>query len=344
VSGRYICVEEASDFQEGTIVCPECGIGLISVRGEVYRWHFRHEREGCEGGRETALHGFAKQLICDRLSLELPDAMGEMVGASAEVWLTGIRPDVWARYASGEELAVEIWVSHRAEDEKVFAYNEREVAAVEIDLRSLRLAEKGAEEWAEAILHSAPRVWLSPPRGVRARLEAERQARLAQLAADLAAERERRLLEDAHRAEIEASIAAQDRLKRDEELAAYRRELARWDAEYRERKRVLAQEEADRLAAQLARAALEARRKAGLIAEMLAPDLGELVRTHGGYDRITPEAWRDFDERKVRWYDALISGRFYQEPYAEFREKALGLQSGWSVALAQRPPVEDDAL
>jgi hypothetical protein len=32
-----------------------------------------------------------------------------------------------------------------------------------------------------------------------------------------------------------------------------------------------------------------------------APDLQELVRRHGGYNRITPQAWREWDAAQAAW-------------------------------------------
>jgi hypothetical protein len=35
-----------------------------------------------------------------------------------------------------------------------------------------------------------------------------------------------------------------------------------------------------------------------------APDLQELIALHGGYDKITPEAWRRFDAAMSAWHHA----------------------------------------
>jgi hypothetical protein len=35
-----------------------------------------------------------------------------------------------------------------------------------------------------------------------------------------------------------------------------------------------------------------------------APDLQKLVERHGGYDKITPEAWRRFDADMTGWQRA----------------------------------------
>ena len=40
----------------------------------------------------------------------------------------------------------------------------------------------------------------------------------------------------------------------------------------------------------------------------LGPDLQKLVAAHGGYDKITPEAWDRFQADKRRWLDQLRHG------------------------------------
>jgi hypothetical protein len=38
------------------------------------------------------------------------------------------------------------------------------------------------------------------------------------------------------------------------------------------------------------------------------PDLQKLVAEHGGYDKITPEAWAKFDFDKAQWLDWVRQG------------------------------------
>jgi hypothetical protein len=44
-----------------------------------------------------------------------------------------------------------------------------------------------------------------------------------------------------------------------------------------------------------------------------APDLQELVRQYGGYDKITPAAWVDWDNRVADWR-VRCSNRQSQQP------------------------------
>ncbi len=37
---------------------------------------------------------------------------------------------------------------------------------------------------------------------------------------------------------------------------------------------------------------------------MKMPDLQELIRRYGGYDKITAEAWAEWDREKAEWQQA----------------------------------------
>jgi hypothetical protein len=41
------------------------------------------------------------------------------------------------------------------------------------------------------------------------------------------------------------------------------------------------------------------------------PDLQKLVRTHGGYDKITPEVWAQWDHDRALWRAMLRAGGAY---------------------------------
>lgn len=45
------------------------------------------------------------------------------------------------------------------------------------------------------------------------------------------------------------------------------------------------------------------------------PDLQELVLAHGGFDRITPEAWLAYDRALAEWRSRTAVGDFHRWPY-----------------------------
>ena len=111
---------------------------------------------------------FAKVGLCDYQTV-----LRILISATPELWLDGIRPDVYTVF-EGEPVAIEIWVGHKADDGKIAIYNERQLAAVEIDLSDYRDDDNlTADRIKRLVLYLAQRAWLSPPAEVRHRLEAE---------------------------------------------------------------------------------------------------------------------------------------------------------------------------
>lgn len=316
---RMVSIEAVERGLACGCTCPGCGAQLVGVKGEVKIHHFRHHSEdvSCTGARETALHLFAKQIICEEIgSLALPGApevylrLEAPVSAVSEPYLDGIRPDVLAHYA--EDVAIEVYVTHRVPMEKVREIHRRELCTLEIDLSYHRYLGLTEYNLRQAVLEHASRRWIYEPRYLReiraealaelnrkadqAKAEAVERVRLAQL------ERERAIREDDARREAWRLEQAEQQ----EQLAIAAAELA-------ERRRVERAKQAELDA--LRRAEEEQRR-----AERAPPDLQALVLAHavydadgkmiGGYDRITPETWATFDARMKAWKDRLAVGTF----------------------------------
>ena len=178
-AGRMVSVEAVERGVACECFCPKCSASLVAAKGQIYRHHFRHyvERDGtnCTEARETAIHQFAKQVICDQLYVGLPDLVGTMTKATPECRLGDIVPDVFAEYDSGETVAIEIWVAHQVPEHKAKAYNDRRQAAVEIDQRHYRFDDRSEADWQSLVLGGARRYWLSPPKHVREAREREKR-------------------------------------------------------------------------------------------------------------------------------------------------------------------------
>jgi hypothetical protein len=346
--GRMVTVETVPQGLHCDCVCPECERALIAAKGDIYRHHFRHAADPCERGGETALHRFAKQVICETKQLRLPrNVMGAIVSATPETKTAGLIPDVLVEYDSGERLAVEIWVAHQVPDEKIGFYNQYRLAAMEIDLRPYRFAHYTQAQWTTLILETAERQWLSPPRVIREEREAAKQRYLQELAdqireAELADERaksieevralefdrrqrereeKQRQADEAEWRRLEVEI---DRLRVERELAeaAYEAEQELRAAHSRELADQRERMERQRLEEQIARQVIARRTREALIAEMSPPDLQRLVRDHGGWGNITPAAWGNFDQRTAVWEKRRLAGDFHRSPYVELRREA----------------------
>lgn len=58
------------------------------------------------------------------------------------------------------------------------------------------------------------------------------------------------------------------------------------------------------------------------------PCLQQLVEAHGGYHRITPEAWAQYDRDVAKWREDLRSGALWMDQWMEIRRAAGGTQKG----------------
>ena len=316
--GRMVTIDAVMRGLQCDCVCPQCHKPLVAAKGEILRHHFRHTASTtlCVAARETALHRYAKQVICDHLRLSLPEGegtLGQIKSALAEKTLGDIRPDVLVEFDT-EPVAVEIFVAHRVPQEKIEKFETSQLAALEIDLSRWAWADYDEDGWIEIILHRASRDWLYPPRPVRdernrirqereerLRLEREEMLRQWEQASKERAEAERKRLEL-----LNHQIAEEARLQIEREtLAAQSREK---DLAF-QHEMLIEQENRAKLARMRSEAARMKIKR--LRQDFTPPDLQELVRIHQYYSAIPPEAWAQYDEDMKRWKELIRSGARY---------------------------------
>lgn len=189
-------------------ICPGCRDRLIARKGVEKAPHFAHHGDvPCRYALESALHKLAKQVLNERLELLIPEVRAALAGetlvsyeatpyrfdeAMLEYPVGAIVPDVIVR-SGRHRLLVEIFVTHRCDDEKVARVRGLGLSCVEIDLRRLpRDATRAQVE--NALLASAPRHWIYNPkvdealelllRRIAAREEADRIAAERKAAAE----------------------------------------------------------------------------------------------------------------------------------------------------------------
>ena len=219
-NGQMISIDTVKRGLACKCICPKCNNKLVAVKADVYRHHFRHHIEGssCVGARETALHLYAKQIICSELQLWLPDYyswiksdLGSITNALPEQRIWDIQPDVLLQYENNEQIAVEIYVAHLVPPEKIEKILQYNLATLEIDLSKHRDCDD-PDTLKQAILFNAPREWLCPPLYIR--LEIEREAERRLIAAKLEEEKKQKAREEAaekHRInKLKAEEAAAD--------------------------------------------------------------------------------------------------------------------------------------
>lgn len=186
--GRLYSALEVPRGKACACVCPGCGEALIARRASKRKAHFAHTAGAdCASGVETAVHLAAKQLIAEKCALFVPehraqfqlvDALGvqhetavllespglrPLTEVQLEQTVGPVRPDVLCRLAgTGQEVAVEIAVTHFIDEEKRAHLEALGLATLEYDLSAYR--DFTWETLAEALLEGgAPAVWVCPP-------------------------------------------------------------------------------------------------------------------------------------------------------------------------------------
>ncbi|UIJ47125.1 hypothetical protein LZK98_09350 [Sphingomonas cannabina] len=222
--GTLVHVSQVSSGLACDCVCPACGRALIARKGAIKVEHFGHygAGSGCGRNAETNAHSWAKAVLEREKRVLLP-AVGARIGkdklqthkermfpfarVQLEKTLDDIVPDVVLTTEDGQQLLVEVLVTHACGPEKIAKLRDRGLATVEINMSAWR---KSSDRQAieDALIEWAPREWLFNRKLVDA--EARLQALLEQRAAEQA--KAERLREQRAAAE---KRAREDRLRQD---------------------------------------------------------------------------------------------------------------------------------
>src|SRR5690606_16981536 len=111
--GRVLHISEVPSGLDCGCSCPGCDRRLSAHKGDVLAHHFaHHDPTNCSGGRETALHKLAKQVIAEQGLVALPPVVAKHGDnerlladgkvfrpdkVTLEVVLDGMRPDLIVR-------------------------------------------------------------------------------------------------------------------------------------------------------------------------------------------------------------------------------------------------------
>ena len=135
-------------------VCPSCNQPLIAKKGEKMVQHFAHKStDECEYGYETSLHLLAKEIISKSKKFTIPSVYVEFhsykekeyISQSKEITVDrieleksfgGIIPDI-VIYCGEKKLFVEIFVTHKIDEEKLNRIKSEDISTIEIDLSKI---------------------------------------------------------------------------------------------------------------------------------------------------------------------------------------------------------------
>lgn len=139
---RTVFIDDVPNGKDCGCVCKECGGELIAKNnGNIKAHHFAH-KSGNDSIKcsQTALHLLAKEIIAEEKRIPaFADGGIKFVEADfveQEKNLGDIIPDLYAEH-NGKPVAVEIFVSHAVDDEKIAKIQNHRLTTFEIDLSEL---------------------------------------------------------------------------------------------------------------------------------------------------------------------------------------------------------------
>jgi hypothetical protein len=192
--GQPVHIKNAKNGKACECICV-CGRLMIAYQGSN-KHRFQHEGSAggrtCQASGESALHLFAKDLLQNRLEIQIPhltesDGRNEIKVTAAkrqrfesavlEKKQGEIIPDVVC-LLKDRKLQIEFAVTHVCSEEKIRKIKALDIASIEIDLSKFR--KHTLDKLEEIILFTADREWLHNPKSevARAKLrekEVERQ-------------------------------------------------------------------------------------------------------------------------------------------------------------------------
>ncbi|MFG0805298.1 competence protein CoiA family protein [Pseudomonas fluvialis] len=181
-NGQLITIENAIRGLACNCFCISCEEPVIARKGLIREHHFAHssQKESCNIQRESLLHLYAKEVIRNKLGLQLPPIPGtcpesedqtswwDFERVDEEVPQPGFQPDLVAHLRDGSQLFIEIAVTSFIDEEKLERIKAVGIHTVEIDLRELLLSKQTipSEEVATLILmqtHNKSWIYPEPP-------------------------------------------------------------------------------------------------------------------------------------------------------------------------------------
>lgn len=164
--GIIVSIDDVCSGKKCNCICPSCGEPLIAKKGEINIHHFAHvSQKECEYGYETSLHLLAKDIIKnsnyfvlpkDTLKIEyyqpgnyggknyegLEEAHSVNIdNVELELPFDNMKPDIVIT-SGGKKYFIEIFVTHKIDEEKRKKIIEKNIDTIEIDLSCI---DKGIE-------------------------------------------------------------------------------------------------------------------------------------------------------------------------------------------------------
>lgn len=164
--GKIIHISDVEQGLKCNCVCPACGATLIAHKGTKIMHHFKHyNAEECQIGYQTSLHLLAKEIISKTKKITIPELTLKFdsckkpiqISSTKEISIDSVElekkigdviPDI-ILHSKNKILLVEIFVTHRIGDEKLFKLQKQGVSVIEIDLSKINkmITEDGLKKY-----------------------------------------------------------------------------------------------------------------------------------------------------------------------------------------------------
>lgn len=148
---KIVYISQVSSGKACGCICPSCGVNLIAKKGTIKMHHFAHENgKTCSYGYETSLHMAAKEILSNSKSFMIPETIIRFERSYKTIKLSdckeikidnvvlekrsgGVIPDIVIK-SGGKTLFVEIFVTHKVDDNKLKNIETLDISTIEIDL------------------------------------------------------------------------------------------------------------------------------------------------------------------------------------------------------------------
>ncbi len=154
-NGELTHIDQVESGEKCGCICPACQGTLIARKGEKKRHHFAHKtEENCSHGYETVLHLLAKEILSKASTLSIPPVVLNfplkeslvlhnsieipVVSVELEQKYHPIIPDVVVTSSKNQKLMVEIFVTHKIDEEKQQKIENIGISTIEIDLSAYK--------------------------------------------------------------------------------------------------------------------------------------------------------------------------------------------------------------
>jgi len=178
--GKTVHIDDVESGLACESICFECGEKMVARKGTVKRHHFAHySSTTCNGGGESLIHRIAKEVLLESKTLVTPayihrhsKSFSKIIQetktvnfdcVSLEVDMIGYRVDA-VGYVKNKKLAVEIVYTHAPSVEKIKAFQEMGIPAIQINIDALDLLSTKIEYHEQVVLGTSNKTWLSNPR------------------------------------------------------------------------------------------------------------------------------------------------------------------------------------